>query len=87
VRVDLRTELDFVAVYQRAFEGVRNVVEVPDRRAQFLVSYCLNNGGKLPADKRGQFAELSDAEIAEMEQAVMAAMSSGVGDGDATLGD
>jgi Fic family protein len=87
VRVDLRTELDFVAVYQRAFEGVRNVVDMPDRRVSVLVNYCIKNAGKLPFDKRGQFPELSDAEIGAMEQAVMAAMGSGAGDGDSTHGD
>lgn len=75
VRTDLREELGFLAVFDRAMEGVRAVVDMPDRRAGLLIRLMLQNGGHLSGTKRGQFKELSDEEIAAMEQAVQAAMA------------
>jgi Fic family protein len=74
VRVDLREELGFVAVFDHALAGVRDIVDMPDRRASLLVRLCMQNGGRLSADKRGLFAELTDYEIAALEGTVQAAM-------------
>jgi len=46
-----------------------------DRRAALLIRLMLQNDGRLSKSKRGQFDELTDAEIAEMEQAVQRAMA------------
>lgn len=43
---------------------------MPDRRMQLFVQVCLGNQGKLSASKRKQFPELSDDEVAAMEQAL-----------------
>lgn len=75
VRTDLREELGFIAVFDRAMEGVRAVVDMPDRRAGLLIRLMLQNGGRLSKAKRGQFEELNDDEIAGMERAVQAAMA------------
>lgn len=75
VRTDLREELGFLAVFDRAMAGVRAIVDMPDRRAALLIRLLLQNGGKLSNSKRGQFDELTDAEIAAMEQAVQRAMA------------
>lgn len=75
VRTDLREELGFLTIFDRAMEGVRAVVDMPDRRAGLLIRLMLQNGGHLSKGKRGQFEELSDEEIAAMEQAVQAAMA------------
>lgn len=75
IRHDLREELGFVAVFDRALEGVRDVVNMPDRRASLLVRLCLQNGGRLAARKRARFAELSDDEVGAMEKAVRTAMA------------
>lgn len=74
IRRDLREELDFVAVFDRAFDAVRAVVTMPDRRTSLLVRLCLQNGGRLAARKRRLFAELSDGEVGAMEAAVREAM-------------
>jgi hypothetical protein len=74
VRCDLREELGFVAVFDRALAGVREVVDMPDRRASLFVRLCLQNDGRLSAAKRWQFPELEDAEIAAMEAAVQGAI-------------
>ncbi|WP_454888285.1 Fic family protein [Sphingobium herbicidovorans] len=75
VRTDLREELGFLAMFDRAMEGVRTIVDMPDRRAALLIRLMLQNGGRLSNSKRGQFDELTDAEIAEMEQAVQWALA------------
>lgn len=77
IRHDLREELDFVAVFDRALEGVRDVVNMPDRRASLLVRLCLQNGGRLAVRKRARFAELTDDEVGAMEEAVQTAMAGG----------
>lgn len=71
IREDFKEELDFLTVYDAAFMAVRNVVEMPDRRAALFVRICLQNGGRLSQNKRRQFLELTDAEIMAMEDALM----------------
>ena len=75
VRRDLREELDFVAVFDQALSGVREIVHMPDRRASLLVRLCMQNGGRLAARKRARFEELTDDEVGAMEDAVQHAMS------------
>ena len=74
IEVDLTDELDWLTVYEAAFRGVRDVVDMPDRRASFLIRVCLQNGGHLSKNKRGQFRELTDDEIGRIEDAVCRAM-------------
>ena len=71
VRRDLEEELEFIAVFDRAFEAVREIVDMPDRRASLFVRLCMQNGGRLSAAKRPRFSELDDAEVAAMEAAVL----------------
>ncbi len=78
IREDFREELDFLTVYDAAFDAVRNIVEMPDRRAALLVRLCLQNGGKLSQNKRRQFAEVTDEEIAAMEDALEPLLRSNV---------
>ena len=76
LREDLRDELDFVAIFDKAFGAVRQIVEMPDRRASLFVRLCMQNGGRVAAGKRKQFHELSDDEVSAMEAEVRAAMQS-----------
>jgi len=70
VRFDLKEELGFVAVFDKAMLGVREIVDMPDRRASLFVRLCMQNGGRLSGGKRPQFAELTDVEVARLESAV-----------------
>ena len=74
VRRDLKDELGFIAIFDKAFEAARAVVDMPDRRASLFVRLCMQNGGRLSATKRRQFAELDDSEIAAMEAAIQDAI-------------
>jgi hypothetical protein len=75
IREDFKEELEFLVVFDAALSGVRRVVDMPDRKAQLFVRLCLQNGGRLSANKRRSFPELSDAEVARMEQSVASAMA------------
>lgn len=74
VRTDLKEELDFLAVFDRALAAVRNIVDMPDRKLSLFVRLCMQNAGRISASKRkAQFPELEDREVAEMQEAVRAA--------------
>ena len=73
IRQDLRDELGFVAVFTRATEAVREIVDMPDQRLSLFVRLVMQNQGRLAAGKRRLFDELTDAEVAAMERAVAAA--------------
>ncbi|BBK44056.1 cell division protein Fic [Allostella vacuolata] len=75
VHRDLKEELGFVAVFDRALAGVRERIDMPDRRAQLFVRLCMQGGGRLSAAKRPQFAELTDGEVAALETIVQEAIA------------
>jgi hypothetical protein len=79
VRRDLKEELGFVAVFDNAMLGVREIVDMPDRRASLFIRLCLQNSGRLSAAKRSSFAELTGNEISRLEAAVQQAIASGAG--------
>jgi hypothetical protein len=72
IDTDMRMELGFLERYDRAMATVKDVVEMPDPRASLLVRLLLQNHGRLSKAKRGQFADLSDEEIAAIENAIHA---------------
>ena len=80
VRVDLKQELGFVAVFDRAFEAVRDIVDMPDRRASLLIRLCMQNGGRLAKGKRASFGEIDDAELAAMEAAIQGVITAEAGE-------
>jgi hypothetical protein len=54
---------------------VRDIVDMPDRRASLLVGLCLQNGGTLSKAKRGEFKELSDDEVDAIQAAIQGGMA------------
>jgi hypothetical protein len=48
---------------------------MPDRRAPLFVALCMKNGRRLSAAKRSQFAELTDRELASLEEMVQQAIA------------
>jgi len=67
---DLVDELDFLARFDAAWKALREIVDMPDRRLELFLQLCLGNQGRLSDRKRGLFAELTDDEVARMEQVV-----------------
>lgn len=74
VRKDLKEELGFVAIFDRAFDRVRDLIDMPDRKASLFIRLCLQNGGTLSKSKRGMFSELSDVDIGKLESIIQRAI-------------
>jgi len=72
VRVDFKEELEFLNVYDRALSEVKSRIDMPDRRASLLAKLYLQNGGKLSENKRSQFPELTDEEVFQIQDAILA---------------
>lgn len=67
---EMREEVEFLERFDRAVAAMRATREMPDRKEQLFVRYVAQNRGQLSANKRGQFAEVPDDELAAMEAAV-----------------
>ncbi len=72
VQADFKQELEFLEVYDSAFAEVRDIVDMPGRRASFLIRLCSQNGGRLSANKRKLFDELTDKAIVRFKTAIAA---------------
>lgn len=74
---ELTEELAFLAHYEKTKEAVSEIVEMPDRLIDLFIRFCLQNDGRLSANKRtSHFSFLSDGEISRMEEAVQASYGS-----------
>ena len=73
IEEELVEELSFLARYDETKSAIQAIVDMPDRKIDLFIRFCLQNNGRLPARKRsGQFSFLSDDEVAAMEKAVQA---------------
>src|ERR1035437_7691767 len=72
IRKDLREEIEFLEVFDKAMAAVQTIVDMPNARASLLVRFILQNHGTLSGKKRRQFPELHDEEIAGIEEAIRA---------------
>ncbi len=71
INTELAAELSFLAHYDRAKTAIQTVVDMPDRRLDLFIRFCLQNNGRLSARRRAEdFVFLSDEEVVRMEQAV-----------------
>jgi hypothetical protein len=71
IQRDLREELGFLTVFDKALTQVMNIVDMPDRRASLLVRLILQNRGTLSKNRRErEFPELTDDEVTSIEKAV-----------------
>jgi hypothetical protein len=74
---ELASELAFLANYDKTKKAIQEIVDMPDRKIDFFIRFCLQNNGRLSERKRADhFNFLSDEEIASMEQAVQTAYQS-----------
>ena len=74
IEVELTQELAFLANYDKTKKAIQEIVDMPDRLIDLFIRFCLQNNGRLSAQKRkSHFDFLSDEEMAHMEQAVLAA--------------
>ncbi|MBU4175150.1 MAG: Fic family protein [Actinobacteria bacterium] len=74
IDTELARELEFLASYDETKRAIQEIVDMPDRKIDLFIRFCLQNNGRLSARKRlSHFDFLSDEEISLMEQAVQAA--------------
>ena len=72
IRKDLREEIEFLEVFDKSMGAVKDIVDMPNARASSLVRFVLQNHGTLSKNKRRQFPELEDDELARIEETIRA---------------
>jgi hypothetical protein len=76
VRTDLKEELSFLAVYDRAYRGLTQHLDgLPASKVSLLARLCLQNGGRLSSGKRRLFETVTDDELAGAQEVVRQAMA------------
>jgi hypothetical protein len=76
INTELAVELAFLANYDKSKKAIQDIVDMPDRKIDLFIRFCLQNNGRLSVRKRSDhFHFLTDKEIAFMEQAVQMALS------------
>ncbi len=71
VRKEFRHELEVVVAMRDVREGLRRIVDLPDRQANLFIRLVAQNRGQLSAARRRKhFSALTDEEVRRMEQVV-----------------
>ena len=71
IDTELVEELAFLSRYDETKRAIQEVIDMPDRRIDLFIRFCLQNSGRLSARKReSHFDFLSDDEVDRMEQAI-----------------
>ncbi len=77
IESELIEELAFLANYDKAKDLLQEIVDMPGRKIDLLIRFCLQNNGQLSAKKRAShFDFLSEDEVARMETAIQSAYGS-----------
>ncbi|MBU2644666.1 Fic family protein [bacterium] len=77
IETELVQELQFLVNYVKTKEAMQEIVDLPDRQIDLFIRFCLQNKGRLSARKQASyFANLTDDEIAQLEQAFQSAYGS-----------
>lgn len=73
-----RGEWYITANYDATKDALRQIVDMPNRKLDLAIRFCLQNHGRLSGRKRSQhFNFLSDDEVERIEQAVEATWGKG----------
>lgn len=74
IDVELPGELDFLMKYDRSKRAMQDILDMPDRKIDLFIRFCLQNNGRISPRKRAaHFDMLSDHEITELERVVRSA--------------
>ena len=77
IDTELARELAFLANYDKTKKAIQEIVDMPDRKIDLFIRFCLQNNSRRSSRKRtSHFDFLSGKEIARMEQAVLSAYGS-----------
>ncbi len=67
---ELLPELDYLVRWEKARSLMREIVDMPDKKAAQFILFTQQNNGKFPKTRRNMFPELADEEIASMAKVV-----------------
>ena len=57
--------------YDATKRAIQEIVDMPDRRIDLFIRFCLQNNGVIsPKRRKSHFAELTDEEVERMQAAV-----------------
>lgn len=71
IDTELTDELAFLANYDNTKAAIQKIVDMPDRKIDLFIRFCLQNDGRLSARKRAShFDSLTDPEISLLQDAV-----------------
>ncbi len=81
IDAELLEELAFLASYDETKRSLQEIVDMPDRKVDLFIRFCLRNNGRLSARKRAShFDSLTKDEITRMEQAIRSAYGNSTSD-------
>ncbi|MBQ3343883.1 MAG: hypothetical protein IJG84_18425 [Kiritimatiellae bacterium] len=70
IRTEWKSELDYLKAYDKMRVAMRNIVDMPGKKANQFILFVRQNGGRLSQRKRQLFPELRDDEITRLEAAI-----------------
>ncbi len=70
IETEWKVELDYLVSYDRIRNGMRAIVDLPEKKANQFILFVNQNNGTLSAAKRGKFPELSDEEVFALEKVI-----------------
>lgn len=71
VEHDMPNEISYLAAYDRAFDGIDRIVDLPRNEVGLLITLIRQNGGKLSKNRRkANFAGLSEEQVSAAEAIV-----------------
>jgi phage gpG-like protein len=74
VEVDFPREIDYLVRHDRAIHSIREIVPIPEQAARDLILFIRQNKGTLPRNRRKrEFVDLSDQDVAEIQQVIQEA--------------
>lgn len=74
ITTEWKVELDYLRAYDDMRKGMREIVDMPDKKANQLIMFVRGNNGTLSKAKREKFSELTDEEIHALEAVICAAL-------------
>jgi len=71
IDTELAQELAFLLNYDKAKRAIQRIVDMPDRKIDLFIRFCLQNNGRLSARKRHRYFDfLTDDELGPMEDVI-----------------
>ena len=68
---ELRSELEFLANYDNTKKAIQEIVDMPDKKIDLFIRFCLQDNGRLSTKKyQSYFSFLKKEEVSSLEEAI-----------------